>query len=113
MSEQPTVEEIMAQAQRIQEELQKAQVKLEQTEVIGESGAGMVKIVMTGRFAVKSVDINDSVLQGSKQQVQELIAGAINDAVMRVEKINQDSVASMMGNTDDTKLSDSIKPRLS
>lgn len=109
---QPSVEEIMAQAQRIQEELQKAQAKLEQTQVTGESGAGMVKITMTGRFAVTGVEIDDSVMQSPKKQVQDLIAGAINDAVMRVEKINQDSVASMMGGGE-TRLSDTIKPRLS
>lgn len=113
MSEQPTVEEIMAQAQRIQEELQKAQAKLEQTEVIGESGAGMVKIKMSGRFAVTSVTLEDSVLQSPKKQIEDLVAGAINDAVMRVEKINQDSVASMMGGGGEVPLSDTIKPRLS
>ena len=112
MSEQPSVEEIMAQAQRIQEELQKAQAKLEQTTVVGESGAGMVKITMTGRFAATQVDINDSVLSSPKQQVQDLVAAAINDAVMKVEKINQDSVANMMGGGE-VNLSDTIKPRLS
>jgi DNA-binding YbaB/EbfC family protein len=112
MSQQPSVEEIMAQAQRIQEELQKAQAKLEQTTIVGESGAGMVKITMTGRFAVTKVDFNDSVLSSPKQQVQDLVAAAINDAVMKVEKINQDSVASMMGGGE-VSLSDTIKPRLS
>lgn len=112
MSAQPTVEEIMAQAQRIQEELQKAQSKLERTEVIGESGAGLVRITMSGRFAVTKVALDDSILQSPKKQLEDLIAGAINDAVMRVEKINQDSVASMMGGGE-VPLSDTIKPRLS
>ena len=83
---QPTVEEIMAQAQRIQEELQKAQEKLENTEVTGESGAGMIKVVMTGRFAVKSVSISDDVLQNPKKVVEDLVAAAVNDAVARVEQ---------------------------
>lgn len=113
MSDQPSVEEIMAQAQKIQEELQKAQAKLEKTSVVGESGAGMVKITMTGRFAATAVEIDDSALKSSKKQVQDLVAAAINDAVMKVEKINQDSVASMMGGGGEVKLSDTIQPRLS
>jgi len=112
MSDQPSVEEIMAQAQKIQEELQKAQAKLEQTSVVGESGAGMVKITMTGRFAATQVQIDDSVVSSSKKQIEDLVAAAINDAVMKVEKINQDSVASMMGGGE-VKLSDTIQPRLS
>ena len=110
---QPTVEEIMAQAQRIQEELQKAQEKLENTEVTGESGAGMIKVVMTGRFAVKSVNISDDVLQNPKKVVEDLVAAAVNDAVARVEQINQDSVANMMSGGEEIPLSDTIKPRLS
>ena len=112
MNSQPSVEEIMAQAQRIQEELQKTQQRLEKTVVTGTAGSDLVKIEMTGRFAVQKVAIDQSLLSESKNILEDFIAAAINDAVVQVETINQESVQSMMGNQNEN-LADSIKPRLS
>jgi len=116
MSEQPTVEQIMKQAQQIQDGLQKAQAELEKTNVVGESGGGFVKVTLSGRFACKKIEFDDSLMKESKSVLQDLVAGAINDAVAKVEKINQDSVAGMMSSgagSGQVNVSDTIKPRLS
>ena len=87
--------DIMKQAQQMQEQMQKAQQELAQKEVQGESGAGLVKIIMTGRHDVKSVAIDDSLLSEDKEILEDLIAAAMNDAVRKVEANNQDMMSSM------------------
>ncbi|WP_293267987.1 YbaB/EbfC family nucleoid-associated protein [Neptunomonas sp.] len=88
---------LMKQAQKMQEDLQKAQAEVANLEVNGESGAGLVKIVMNGRHDVKGVSIDDSLLEEDKDILEDLIAAAINDAVRKVETQSQEKMASVTG----------------
>ena len=86
---------LMKQAQKMQENLQKAQEELATMEVSGESGGGLVQVLMTGRHEVRRVTIDDSLLQDDKDMLEDLVAAAINDAVHKVEKTTQDRFAGM------------------
>jgi DNA-binding YbaB/EbfC family protein len=84
---------LMKQAQQMQENMKKAQEQLASIEVEGQSGAGMVKVVMTCRHDVKRVSIDDSLLKDDKDMLEDLIAAAVNDAVRRVESTVQEKMA--------------------
>ena len=86
---------IMKQAQQMQENLQKAQEEIANMEVTGESGAGLVKVLMTGRHDVKRVEIDPSLLQEDKEMVEDLVAAAVNDANRRVEACTRDKMAGL------------------
>jgi DNA-binding YbaB/EbfC family protein len=85
----------MKQAQQMQENMKKVQEQLATTEVEGQSGAGMVKIVMTCRHDVKRVTIDESLLKDDKEMLEDLIAAAVNDAVRRVETTSQEKMANV------------------
>lgn len=87
--------DLMKQAQQMQEKMQKLQEEIAQTEVTGESGAGLVKITMTGRHDVRKVDIDSSLMTEAKDVLEDLIAAAMNDAVRRAEKQQQEKMSSM------------------
>lgn len=87
--------DLMKQAQQMQEKMQDAQNEVASVEVVGESGAGMVKINMTGRHDVKRVDIDPSLLTEEKEILEDLIAAAINDAVRKVESETKDKMSSV------------------
>ena len=76
---------LMKQAQQMQDNMKKAQEELAAIEVEGQSGAGLVKVVMTCRHDVKRVTIDPSLLGEDKDMLEDLVAAAINDAVRRVE----------------------------
>ena len=86
---------LMKQAQQMQENMQRAQEELARTEVEGQSGAGMVKIVMTCRHDVKRVTVDPSLLGEDKDMLEDLLAAAINDAVRRVETTTQEKMAGL------------------
>lgn len=86
---------LMKQAQMMQEKMQKMQEELANAEVTGESGAGMVSVIMTGRHDVRRVNIDDSLMEEDKEILEDLIAAAVNDAVRKIEKNNQDNMANM------------------
>lgn len=88
---------LMKQAQKMQEELQKAQAEVANLEVNGESGAGLVKIVMNGRHDVKRVVIDPSLMEEDKDILEDLIAAAVNDAVRKVETQSQEKMAQVTG----------------
>lgn len=87
--------DLMKQAQQLQEQMQKAQQQLAAAEVTGEAGAGLVKVVMTGRHDVRRVTIDPSLLQEDKEILEDLLAAAVNDAVRRVEDKNREMLAGM------------------
>ena len=87
--------DIMKQAQQVQENLQKTQEEIANTEVSGEAGAGMVKIIMTGRHDVKKVEIDPALIKDDMEMLEDLIAAAVNDANRRVEKLSQDKMSSL------------------
>jgi len=81
---------ILKQAQKMQEELQKTQERLAQEEVAGESGGGMVKVTMNGRYEVRRVQIDPSLLEDDKEMLEDLVAAAVNAAVQRIgEKMKE------------------------
>ena len=86
---------LMKQAQQMQEKMQKMQEELANAELTGESGAGLVSIVMTGRHDVRRVNIDDSLMSEDKDVLEDLIAAAFNDAVRKLEKQNQEKMAGM------------------
>ncbi|HZJ91535.1 MAG TPA: YbaB/EbfC family nucleoid-associated protein [Thiopseudomonas sp.] len=86
---------LMKQAQQMQDKMQKMQEELANAEVTGQSGAGLVSIVMTGRHDVRRVSIDDSLLQEEKEILEDLIAAAVNDAVRKVEQSSQEGMAGM------------------
>ncbi|MDO6561813.1 YbaB/EbfC family nucleoid-associated protein [Amphritea sp. 1_MG-2023] len=88
---------LMKQAQKMQADMQKAQEEIAKAEVNGESGAGLVKIVMNGRHDVRSVAIDESLMEEDKEILEDLIAAAINDAVRKVESTTQERMAKITG----------------
>jgi hypothetical protein len=86
---------LMQQAQKMQERMQKAQEELAAKEVEGQSGAGMVKVTMTGKHAVKRVQIAPSLLAEDRDMLEDLIAAAVNDAVHRVEVMTQEQMGGL------------------
>ena len=89
--------ELMKQAQAMQEKMQKMQEDVAKLEVTGESGAGLVKIVMNGRHDVRTVNIDSSILSEEKEILEDLIAAAINDAVRKVEGTSQEQMQKLTG----------------
>lgn len=89
--------DMMKQAQEMQEKMQNMQSELANVEVCGESGAGLVRITMTGRHDVKRVSIDPSLLTEDKDMLEDLIAAAVNDAVRRVEEENQKKMSDLTG----------------
>ena len=84
---------LMKQAQQMQENMKNMQEQLATVEVEGQSGAGMVKVVMTCRYDVKRVKIDDSLFNDDKDMLEDLLAAAVNDAVRRVEATTQEKMS--------------------
>ena len=76
---------LMKQAQQMQENMKKMQEQLASVEVEGQSGAGLVKVVMTCKHDVRRISIDPSLLADDKELLEDLVAAAVNDAVRRVE----------------------------
>ncbi|MCC6201812.1 MAG: YbaB/EbfC family nucleoid-associated protein [Gammaproteobacteria bacterium] len=90
-----TIGNMMKQAQQMQADMQKAQEAIALLEVTGESGAGMVNVVMTGRHDVKRVRIDPQLLREDISMLEDLVAAAVNDANRRVERLTQEKMASV------------------
>jgi DNA-binding YbaB/EbfC family protein len=86
---------LMKQAQQMQENMKRMQEQLATIEVEGQSGAGMVKVVMTCRHDVKRVTIDASLLKDDKDMLEDLVAAAFNDAVRRAEATIQEKMGGM------------------
>ncbi|WP_320825045.1 YbaB/EbfC family nucleoid-associated protein [Reinekea sp.] len=86
---------MMKQAQKMQEKMQQVQAEVDNMEVAGEAGAGLVRVVMTGRHDVKSVSLDDSLMQDDKELLEDLLAAAVNDAVRKVESASKERMASV------------------
>lgn len=87
---------LMRQAQQMQESMQKAQAELADIEVTGESGAGMVKVMMNGRHEAKKVLIEPKLLGEDKDMLEDLLTAAINDAVRKVAARTQEKYSGLM-----------------
>lgn len=86
---------LMKQAQAMQDNLKKAQEELALIEVEGQSGAGLVKVVMTCKNDVKRVTIDPSLLTDDKDMLEDLVAAAFNDAVRRAEATSQEKMGKL------------------
>jgi nucleoid-associated protein EbfC len=87
---------LMRQAQQMQETMKKAQAELAQLEVTGESGAGMVKVVLNGNHEAKKVTIEQKLLGEDKDMLEDLVAAAINDAVHKIAARSQEKYSGLM-----------------
>ena len=86
---------LMKQTQQMQEKMKRMQDQLASVEVEGQAGAGMTKVVMTCRYDVKRVVIDDSLLKDDKEMLEDLVAAAFNDAVRKVEATTQERMGGM------------------
>ena len=86
---------LMKQAQAMQDNLKKAQEELAQIEVEGQSGAGLVKVVMTCKHDVKRVTIGPSLLADDKDMLEDLVAAAFNDAVRRAAATSDEKMGKL------------------
>lgn len=87
--------QLMKQAQEMQANMQKAQDEMAAIMVTGESGAGMVKITMSCKHQVKSVEIDDVLVGDDKDMLEDLIVAAFNDSIRKVEKTVQEKFSGM------------------
>jgi DNA-binding YbaB/EbfC family protein len=87
---------LMRQAQQMQETMQKAQAELAELEITGESGAGMVKVVLNGRHEAKRITIEPKLLGEDKDMLEDLVTAAFNDAVHKLAARSQEKYAGLM-----------------
>ena len=87
--------QLMKQAQQLQENFQQAQEELAAMEVVGEAGAGMIAVTMTGRHDVRSVRIDPVLMEEDKEMLEDLLAAAVNDAVHKIEARTKERFAGL------------------
>ncbi len=85
--------DIMKQAQKMQEDVKNIQGEIEALEITGESGAGLVKIIMTGKREVRKVTIDKSLFEDDKDMLEDLVAAAMNDAVRKVNRLKKEKMS--------------------
>jgi DNA-binding YbaB/EbfC family protein len=86
---------LMKQAQQMQDNMKKMQEQLAQVEVEGQSGAGLVKVVVTCRNDVKRISIDPSLLADDKDMLEDLVVAAMNDALRRAEQTASEKMGSV------------------
>ena len=86
---------LMKQAQAMQDNLKKAQDELANVEVEGQSGAGLVKVLMTCKNEVRRVTIDPSLLADDKDMLEDLVAAAFNDAARRAEATSAEKMGKL------------------
>lgn len=91
---------LMKQAQKMQEDMQRVQEEIATTEITGESGAGLVRVVMTGRHDLRSVQIDPSLMSEERSMLEDLVAAAVNDANRRVEAMSKEKLAGVTAGLD-------------
>lgn len=89
--------DIMKQAQEMQQKMQEMQEEALNAEVVGQSGAGLVKVTMNGRHDVKKVELDDSLLKEEKTLLEDLIAAALNDANYHLEQKQKENMKNLTG----------------
>ena len=87
--------QLMKQAQEMQAQMEEAQQEMANMTVNGESGAGMVKITMTCKHQVVSLEIDETLIDDDKEMLEDLIVAAFNDSIRRVEKTFQEKFSGM------------------
>ncbi len=88
---------MMKKAQEMQENMQRMQEELARKTVVGESGAGVVKVTMNGHYGCECVEIDDSLLQEDKEMLEALIAAAVSNAAHKTKELAQQEMANITG----------------
>jgi DNA-binding YbaB/EbfC family protein len=83
------IAQLMQQAQKMQENMQRAQEELANLEVTGSAGGGMVSVTITGRMECRKVRIDPGAM-GDPEMVEDLVAAAFNDAVNKANAASQE-----------------------
>ncbi|MCP1676222.1 DNA-binding YbaB/EbfC family protein [Natronocella acetinitrilica] len=86
---------LMKQAQKMQENIQKVQEEISRMEISGQAGGGLVTVVMNGKHEVRKIEIDDSLFEDDKDMLADLVAAAVNDAVRRVQETTQEKMSEM------------------
>lgn len=86
---------LMKQAQKMQEDMQAAQEEIANMEIIGQSGGGLVSVVMNGQHELKKVTIDDSLVGDDKDMLEDLVAAAVNDASQRLAAASKDKLSGL------------------
>lgn len=86
---------LMKQAQVMQENMKKLQEQLTVMEVEGQAGSGLVKVVITGKYAARRVTIDPKLLTEDRDMLEDLVAAAFNDAVRKVDETTQQKMAAV------------------
>jgi len=89
--------QLMQQAQRMQENLKRAQEEISRIEVTGQAGGGMVSVTMSGRHEVRRVAIDRKILAEDPDMAEDLVAAAFNDAVNKVAAASQERMGDVAG----------------
>lgn len=92
------ISDLMKQAKEMQDKMQELQKKVEQTEVEGTAGGGMVKITINGKHIATKVEIDPSLINTEEKDVlEDLFVAAINDATKKVSENMNNELGSMSG----------------
>ncbi len=94
------VSEMMSQLQKTQEQMKKQAETLSRTEVIGQSGGGLVKVYVNGQFAARRVEVDRNLLKEDPEMAEDLIAAAFNDAANKINELKESQMKSMAGGLD-------------
>lgn len=89
--------QLMQQAQRMQEDMKRAQEEIAKLEVTGQAGGGMVSVTMNGRHEVRRVAIDRKVMAEDPEMTEDLIAAAFNDAVNKVAAAREEKIGAVAG----------------
>ena len=89
--------DLLKQAQQLQDQMRSVQEDIARQEVLGEAGGGLVRVTMTGRHDVRRVHIEPSLLAEDREVIEDLVAAAVNDAVRRVEALQRERLAGAAG----------------
>jgi DNA-binding YbaB/EbfC family protein len=89
--------QLMQQAQRMQDDLKRAQEELAKLEVTGQSGGGVVSVTMNGRHEVRRVQIDRKLFADDPEMAEDLVAAAINDAVNKVAAASAQRMGEVTG----------------
>lgn len=86
---------LMKQAQKMQEDMQKMQQEIAELEIEGQSGGGLVKVTMNGRHELLKVSIDDSLMKDDREMLEDLMAAAVNDATHKLETVSKEKMGSL------------------
>jgi len=91
---------IMQQAQKMQSDMGKVEEGLANTELVAESGAGLIRVIINGRGQFKSIEVDDDVLKEDKSVLEDLLVAAVNEAANKAEKYRQEQLSGLASGID-------------